>query len=145
MSWYKPGTVAEMADSTRHAFSWNAQRFALAGDYVAVLSYHGMRGLLDDSHPLSDHVLTGAEAYMNHYMTTRGPEARKPHPSVTVYYVRDTRSRRVVLARQADGTVLDELDTIRPDLKQSARDALREAVAESGRAIGAMIREESGQ
>lgn len=125
MTWHGPTTVDEMASSTRAIFSWNATRFGLAGDPVWVLSYHGMRGLLDASHPLSDHVLTGAERYRDDYMATG---SREPHPSVVVYYVRDTRSRRVVMALQSDGTILDELDATRPDLRESTRTALREAM-----------------
>lgn len=125
MSWYKPNTVREMVQSTRNGHGWTADRFGLAGQYVAVLSFTGMGGTLDSSHPLSDHVLTGAERYQDDYMAGRG---RIPHPSVTVYYVRDLKSRRVVLARQEDGTILDELDTIRPDLRPVTRDALRKAI-----------------
>lgn len=133
MSWYAPKNAAEMAQSTRSGHAWRADRCGLAGDYVAVLSYVGMTALLDSEHALSDHVLTGAEHYRDHYMSTPGPAARTPHPSTVVYYVRDTRTRRVILARQADGTVLDELDTIRPDLRQSTRDALRSAIADGAR------------
>ena len=127
MSWNSPKNCQEMADSTRAGLTWRAK--GLAADYVAVLSYSGMAGMLDGSHPLSDHVLTGAERYRDDYMATGN---REPHPSVVVYYVRDTATRRVVLARQADGTILDELDTARPDLRQSTRDLLRAAFKEGG-------------
>jgi hypothetical protein len=46
---------------------------------------------------------------------------------VTVYYVRDLATSRAVLALQADGTILDELDTVRPDLRPATREALRDA------------------
>lgn len=124
MSWHRPSNVDEMTASVRACYSWRAQRFGLAGESVAVLSHYGMTGLLDASHPLSDLVLTGAERYRDDYLSTG---ARKPHPSVTVYYVRDLRTRRAVLALQADGSILDELDTLRPDLRPATREALREA------------------
>jgi hypothetical protein len=59
MNWHLPATVADMAAATRSVSSWRAQRFNLAADAVFVLSVSGMG--LDRSHPLSDHVMTGAE------------------------------------------------------------------------------------
>jgi hypothetical protein len=122
MNWHLPATVADMAAATRSVSSWRAQRFNLAADAVFVLSVSGMG--LDRSHPLSDHVMTGAERYKDDYMSGKG---RKAHPSVTVYYVRDLATSRAVLALQADGTILDELDTVRPDLRPATREALRDA------------------
>lgn len=126
-------TVKDMAEIIARRHTFRARGFDLAADAVYVLSAYGMAGVLRDrSHALTDHVLTGAERYRDDYMTGEHPGNRVPHGSVTVYYVLDTRSGRVVLARQADGTVLDELDTLRPDLRQSTRDALRAAfVADS--------------
>lgn len=133
MSWNRPANVVETAESVRQRWPFHNPRQSLAGDYVAVLSYAGMADRLDTSHPLSDHVLTGAEAYRDHYLSTSGPDARTPHPSTVVYYVRDTTTGRVVLAVQADGTVLDELAELRPDLRPGTRSALRDAIARTPR------------
>lgn len=133
MSWHIPATVEEMRSSIHARFTFRAPRFDLATDYVAVLSVYSVRGDLGraarDGHALSDHVLTGAEAYADHYMTTRGPDARTPHPSTVIYYMRDLRSGRAVLALQADGTILDELATVRPDLRPATVQAMRDAFA----------------
>lgn len=133
MSWHIPATVSEMRSSVHARYSFRAPSFDLATDYVAVLSIHSVRGELGkaaaDGHALSDHIVTGAEAYADHYMTTRGPDARTPHPSTVVYYMRDLRSGRAVLALQADGTILDELATVRPDLRPTTVQALRDAFA----------------
>jgi len=132
MSWHIPATVSEIRASISARYSFRAPRFDLASDYVAVLSVYGVRATLGkaaaDGHALSDHVLTGAETYADHYMTTRGPDARTPHPSTVVYYVRDLRSGRAVLALQADGTILDELATVRPDLRPTTVEAIRDAM-----------------
>lgn len=132
MSWHIPATVSEIRSSIHARYSWRAPRFDLASDYVAVLSHYTVIANLGraarEGHALSDHIVTGAEAYADHYMTTRGPDARTPHPSTVVYYVRDLRSGRAVLALQADGTILDELATVRPDLRPSTVEALRDAM-----------------
>jgi hypothetical protein len=132
MTWHGPTTVEEIRSSMHRSFVWRAQRFDLAADRVAVCSIYSERGNLGRAaaagHALSDHVLTGSEAYHQHYMTTRGPESRTPHPSTVMYYVRDLRSGKAVLALQADGTILDELATIRPDLRATTIEALRDGM-----------------
>lgn len=132
MSWHIPSNVSEIRSSTHARHAWRAPSFDLAASYVAVLSVHSVQGELGRAaaagHALSDHVVTGAEAYADHYMTTSGPSARTPHPSTVVYYIRDTRSGRAAIALQADGTILDELATVRPDLRPSTVEALRDAM-----------------
>lgn len=133
MTWNHPTTVAEIRSSIHVRYVWHAGRFGLAADHVAVCSQYSDRANLGPAaaggHALSDHILTGSEAYGDHYMTTDGPEARTPHPSTVMYYVRDLRSGKAVLALQADGTVLDELATVRPDLRPATVQALRDAMA----------------
>lgn len=131
MSWHIPANVDEIRASISALYSFRAPRFDLASGHVWVLSAESVRGELGraarDGHALSDHVITGADTYRDHYMTTSGPDARTPHPSTVVYYVRDLRSGRAVMALQADGTVLDELATIRPDLRPATVEAVRDA------------------
>lgn len=134
MSWNSPTNVDEMRSSTHALFVWRARRCDLAAERVWVLSAYSVRAELGkaaaDGHALSDHVVTGAEAFRDHYMTAEDrTTARTPHPSTVVYYIRDTRSGRAVLALQADGTVLDELETVRPDLRPTTVTALRDAMA----------------
>lgn len=131
MSWNAPKSYAEAASSIRALFSWRMQRANLRGDWVACLSVCSVRAELGRAkdHPLTDHVITGAERYADDYMHATSPvTARDPHPSVVTYYVQDLQSGRVVLALQADGTILDELSTVRPDLRPATVAMLRDAM-----------------
>jgi hypothetical protein len=129
MSWHIPANVDEIRASISALYSWRAQRFDLASGYVAVCSptRRELGSAAAAGHALTDHVITGAEAFHDHYMSTRGPDARTPHPSTVVYYVVDLRTWRVAIALQADGTILDELTTLRPDLRPATVQAIRDA------------------
>lgn len=124
MSWHAPTTIGQMGTSVRAGWAWDWASRDLHGHYVAVCT---ATAPVDPSHPLSDHVRTGAARYHDDYMAG-GPDRRKPHPSVVLYYVRH--GNRVVVAVQADGTVLDEIDTTGADLSPRVRDELRAAAQE---------------
>lgn len=122
-NWWRPQTIGQMVFSVRRGFAFAGM--GLRGDYVAVCS---PRPSLDESHPLSAHVITGAERYHDDYMSGKG---RTPHPSVVTYYVVDPSTRRVVVAVQADGTILEEIEEQLGHRSQKLRDALREAIRET--------------
>ena len=139
MSWNSPTNLAEMAQSVRNSHAFNAGRCEIRGSWVAVLSSERVRAELAtaaaDGHALSDHIITGAETFENHYRTATDGTQRTPHPSTVLYYLTDARSGRAMLALQADGTVLDELETVRPDLRPATVQALREAIAEAAKRL----------
>jgi hypothetical protein len=124
MAWHNPRSVLELAASIGRSWSFNSSRMRLRGNYVAVLS-----APLDlepeTKHALTDKVKEGAELIRHNYMVEG---TRERHPDAPVYYLSDMTTRRVVIAIYRNGAVEDELDILRPDLKQAARDKIREAV-----------------
>lgn len=119
MSWNSPATVAEIADSITRGFPFHALRFDIEGHVVAVLSGHPFSPTHRE-HSLTDHVATGATWAENNYRTAADRSmARTFRPDVVIYYLRDRRSGLAMAGVQQDGTVLDEIATVRPDLRST--------------------------
>lgn len=124
MTWYKPRNMEQMVESIGRSWQFHSPRQGLEGAYVAVLSAP-LSLEKATKHALTDKVAEGARLIRHNYMK-KG--IRERHPDAPVYYVKDVRTRRVLIVIYRNGAVEDELDVLRPDLRQGTRDKIREAM-----------------
>lgn len=124
----QPTTVGHMHYFITHGWGFTARPFDLDAATVQVMSGHPFTQEQRE-HPLTNSVAEGAEWVRTNYLDKPFPQARQYHPDVVVYYLRDRRTGKVIAGVQQNGTVLDEIATMRPDLRPATIHTLRDALS----------------